>query len=102
MACARAWSCARRASGRKPASTRAVGFLDWAGLLRQEPLPPGKHAFQLGSYGMGLRLRDASGLRLPSTGHALRDGADATGDGSTATSETRMHRPACRLSATDF
>jgi hemolysin activation/secretion protein len=72
---------------------RLVGFFDWAGLRVQEPLPAQEARFGLGSYGIGLRLRDASGLRLfLDLAHTLRNGAGAPGGGwRTAKNDTRMH-----------
>ncbi len=72
---------------------RLIGFVDWAGLRVQEPLPQQEARFGLGSYGIGLRLRDASGLRLfVDLAHTLRNGAGAPGGGwRTAKNDTRMH-----------
>ena len=59
---------------------RAIGFLDWASLVRKEPLPGEEGSYSIGSLGLGMRLRDDSGLRLAlDWGRALRDGADDTG-----------------------
>jgi hemolysin activation/secretion protein len=72
---------------------RVIGFFDWAGLRVQEPLPQQEARFGLGSYGIGLRLRDASGLRLfVDMAHTLRNGAGAPGGGwRTAKNDTRIH-----------
>jgi hemolysin activation/secretion protein len=72
---------------------RVIGFFDWAGLRVQEPLPQQEARFGLGSFGIGLRLRDASGVRLfVDLAHTLRNGAGAPGGGwRTAKNDTRMH-----------
>lgn len=70
-----------------------LGFTDWAWLRVQQPLPQQEARFRLGSYGAGLRLRDASGLRLSlDLARALRDGAEsATGEPRTRAGDTRLH-----------
>jgi hemolysin activation/secretion protein len=72
---------------------RLIGFFDWAGLRVQEPLPAQEARFGIGSYGIGLRLRDASGVRLfVDLAHTLRNGAGAPGGGwRTAKNDTRVH-----------
>ena len=72
---------------------RLVGFFDWAGLRVQEPLPQQEARFGLGSVGLGLRLRDESGVRLfLDLARTLRNGAGAPGGGlRTAKNDTRMH-----------
>jgi hemolysin activation/secretion protein len=70
-----------------------VGFVDWASLRVQEPLPEQESSFKLGSIGFGLRLKDLTGLRFSlDVARALYDGAAAS-DGvlRTAKGDTSMH-----------
>jgi len=70
-----------------------VGFVDWASLRVQEPLPEQESSFKLGSIGFGLRLKDVTGLRFSlDVARALYDGAAAS-DGvlRTAKGDTSMH-----------
>ena len=56
--------------------TRFIGFLDWASLRRQKPLPEEESDYAIGSWGLGMQLRDSSGMRLAfDWARALRDGA---------------------------
>ncbi len=73
--------------------TRALGFIDWASLRVQKPDPGQESSFAIGSWGVGLRLRDGSGLRLAlDLAQALRDGADdADGAPRTRKNDTRLH-----------
>lgn len=72
---------------------RLIGFIDWAGLRVQEPLAAQEARFGLGSYGIGLRLRDPSGVRLfADLARTVLNGADAPGGGwRTAKNDTRLH-----------
>ncbi len=70
-----------------------IGFIDWASLRVQEPLPKQESSFKLGSIGFGLRLKDPTGLRFSlDAARALYDGA-AGSDGvlRTAKGDTSMH-----------
>jgi hemolysin activation/secretion protein len=68
--------------------TRAIGFLDWASLRRQQPLPSEESRYSIGSWGLGLRLRDTSGLHLAlDWARALRDGEDTR----TEKNSSRLH-----------
>lgn len=73
--------------------TRALGFLDWASLRVQQPDPEQESSFAIGSWGVGLRLKDGSGLRLAlDLAQALRKGADdAAGAPRTKKNDTRLH-----------
>lgn len=80
----------------RPASgidTRALGFLDWASLRIRQPNPGQESSFAIGSWGVGLRLKDGSGLRLAlDLAQALRKGADdAAGAPRTRKNDTRLH-----------
>lgn len=73
--------------------TRALGFLDWASLRIQEPDPGQQSRFDIGSLGVGLRLREGSGMRLAlDWAYALRAGADDTaGVPRTKKNDARLH-----------
>lgn len=73
--------------------TRLLGFLDWASLRIQRPDPGQEGRYSIGSWGIGLRLRDGTGLRLSlDWARALRAGAnDAAGAPRTRQDDTRLH-----------
>lgn len=72
---------------------RLIGFFDWADLRVQKPLPQQEASFSIGSYGIGLRLRDTSGVRLfADLARTLRNGVGAPGGGwRTEKNDTRVH-----------
>jgi hemolysin activation/secretion protein len=85
-----------RAPGLWPESgveTRLLGFFDWASLRIQQPDPGQEGRYAIGSWGIGLRLRDSSGLRLAlDWAQALRAGAnDAAGAPRTKKNDARVH-----------
>lgn len=73
--------------------TRALGFLDWASLRVLQPDPGQEGRYSIGSWGVGLRLRDSSGLRFAlDWARALRAGAnDAAGAPRTKKNDARLH-----------
>jgi hemolysin activation/secretion protein len=73
--------------------TRLLGFFDWASLRVQQPDPGQEGRYAIGSWGIGLRLRDSSGLRLAlDWALALRAGAnDAAGAPRTRQNDARLH-----------
>ena len=72
---------------------RALAFLDRASVSLQDPLPGQKASFNLGSYGVGLRLSQRSGIHLDAdVAHANFNGADRAGGGyRTHAGQNRIH-----------
>lgn len=70
-----------------------IGFADWASLRLKEPLPQQEASFNLGSVGIGFRLKDMTGLRFSlDVARALQDGAaSAAGELRTASGDMRLH-----------